>query len=64
MRASAGRESTDRVICDARLGKGVSAAAFRGVSFKVDLEEVFGARRLSVSPIAYAETSVIEDMGL
>lgn len=38
-------------------------AAFRGVPFKVDLEEVFGARRLSVSPIAYAETSVIEDMG-
>lgn len=38
-------------------------AAFRGVPFKVDLEELFGARRLSVSPIAYAETSVIEDMG-
>lgn len=38
-------------------------ASFRGVPFKVDLEEAGGARRLSVSPIAYAETSVIEDMG-
>ena len=38
-------------------------ASFRGVPFKVDAEDVSGARRLSVSPIAYAETSVIEDMG-
>lgn len=38
-------------------------ASFRGVPFKVDLEAVEGARRLSISPIAYAETSVIEDMG-
>lgn len=38
-------------------------ASFRGVPFKVDIEGAEGARRLSVSPIAYAETSVIEDMG-
>lgn len=38
-------------------------ASFRGVPFKVDVEQMGGARRLSVSPIAYAETSVIEDMG-
>ncbi|APH71451.1 DNA circularization N-terminal domain-containing protein [Aquibium oceanicum] len=38
-------------------------ASFRGVPFKVDAEDISGARRLSVSPIAYAETSVIEDMG-
>lgn len=38
-------------------------ASFRGVSFEVDVEGAAGARRLSVSPIAYAEQSVIEDMG-
>jgi prophage DNA circulation protein len=38
-------------------------ASFRGVPFRVDAEDVSGARRLSISPIAYAETSVIEDMG-
>lgn len=43
--------------------KAFRPASFRGVPFRVDIESVFGARRLSVSPIAYAETSVIEDMG-
>ena len=38
-------------------------ATFRGVAFEVDIESASGARRLSISPIAYAETSVIEDMG-
>lgn len=38
-------------------------ASFRGVPFKVDIETLAGARRLAVSPIAYGETSVIEDMG-
>lgn len=38
-------------------------ASFRGVPFKVEGEGGEGARRLSISPIAYAETSVIEDMG-
>lgn len=38
-------------------------AAFRGVPFRVEYEDAEGARRLSISPIAYAETSVIEDMG-
>ena len=38
-------------------------ASFRGVPFKVDIESAAGARRLSVQPIAYAEGSVIEDMG-
>jgi prophage DNA circulation protein len=38
-------------------------ASFRGVTFHVDNEGAAGARRLSVSPIAYADQSVIEDMG-
>ncbi|GLS29960.1 DNA circularisation protein N-terminus [Mesorhizobium albiziae] len=38
-------------------------ASFRGSSFKVDVEGAAGARRLSISPIAYSESSVIEDMG-
>lgn len=38
-------------------------ATFRGTPFKVEVETAGGARRLAVSPIAYAETSVIEDMG-
>lgn len=38
-------------------------ASFRGVPFKVDGEGMGGARRLSISPIAYADHSVIEDMG-
>lgn len=38
-------------------------ASFRGVPFKVEIEQADGARRLAISPIAYAETSVIEDMG-
>ena len=43
--------------------KAFRPASFRGVPFRVDLESIGGARRLSISPIAYAETSVIEDMG-
>ena len=43
--------------------KAFRPASFRGVPFRVDLESIAGARRLSISPIAYAETSVIEDMG-
>lgn len=43
--------------------RALRAASFRGVPFKVEYEDAEGARRLSVSPIAYAETSVIEDMG-
>lgn len=43
--------------------KALRPAAFRGVPFRVDAEAAEGARRLSISPIAYAETSVIEDMG-
>lgn len=38
-------------------------ASFRGVGFKIEMEDASGARRLSVSPIAYADQSVIEDMG-
>ena len=38
-------------------------AAFRGVPFHVEIEDGQGGRRLSISPIAYAESSVIEDMG-
>jgi prophage DNA circulation protein len=38
-------------------------ASFRGVPFKVDGEGMAGQRRLSISPIAYADSSVIEDMG-
>ena len=38
-------------------------ASFRGVRFKVDGEGMSGQRRLSISPIAYAERSGIEDMG-
>ncbi len=38
-------------------------ASFRGVPFKVDGEGMSGQRRLSISPIAYADASVIEDMG-
>ncbi len=38
-------------------------ASFRGAAFQVDTEGAAGARRLSISPIAYADQSVIEDMG-
>lgn len=38
-------------------------AVYRGVPFKVDIESAAGARRLSVSPIAYSEGNVVEDMG-
>lgn len=38
-------------------------ASFRGVGFFVQSEEMSGNRRLSVSPIAYSDRSVIEDMG-
>lgn len=38
-------------------------ASFRGLPFKVDVESVSGGRRLSIHPIAYADQSVIEDMG-
>jgi prophage DNA circulation protein len=43
--------------------KAFRPASFRGVGFKVDMEETAGARRLSISPIAYSNQSVIEDMG-
>jgi len=43
--------------------KAFRRAAFRGVGFETQVEDAAGARRLSISPIAYAETSVIEDMG-
>lgn len=43
--------------------KAFRPASFRGVAFKVDGEGMAGARRLSISPIAYADQSVIEDMG-
>lgn len=38
-------------------------ASFRGVGFKVDGEDLSGGRRLAINPIAYADQSVIEDMG-
>lgn len=38
-------------------------ASFRGVGFKVDGEDLSGGRRLAIQPIAYADQSVIEDMG-
>lgn len=38
-------------------------ASFRGVSFSVLTEDMGGGRRLSIHPIAYGETPVIEDMG-
>lgn len=43
--------------------KAFRPALFRGVPFHVDNEGASGARRLSISPIAYADQSVIEDMG-
>ena len=43
--------------------KAFQPASFRGVPFKVDGEGMAGQRRLSISPIAYADASVIEDMG-
>jgi DNA circularisation protein N-terminus len=43
--------------------KAFRPASFRGVPFQVDTEGASGARRLSISPIAYADQSVIEDMG-
>ena len=43
--------------------KAFRRAAFRGIGFETEAEDAAGARRLSISPIAYAETSVIEDMG-
>lgn len=43
--------------------KAFRPASFRGVGFKVDMEETAGARRLSLSPIAYSDQTVIEDMG-
>lgn len=38
-------------------------ASFRGVPFSVITEDMGGGRRLSIHPIAYGETPVIEDMG-
>lgn len=38
-------------------------ASFRGVGFRVQSEDMSGNRRLSVSPVAYSDRSVIEDMG-
>jgi hypothetical protein len=43
--------------------KAFRPASFRGVPFHVDNEGASGARRLAISPIAYADQSVIEDMG-
>lgn len=43
--------------------KAFRPASFRGVAFHVDDEGATGARRLSISPIAYADSNVIEDMG-
>ncbi|MEP9397941.1 DNA circularization N-terminal domain-containing protein [Mesorhizobium sp. KR2-14] len=43
--------------------KAFRPASFRGVPFYVDVEGASGARRLSISPIAYADQAVIEDMG-
>lgn len=39
-------------------------AQFRGAAFKVETEAPEGAKRLSVSPIAYSAQSVIEEMGI
>lgn len=38
-------------------------ASYRGVSFRVEVEEAQGGRRLAVMPIAGSETVVVEDMG-
>jgi len=38
-------------------------ASFRGVPFRVEVEEAQGGRRLAVMPIAGSETVVVEDMG-
>lgn len=43
--------------------KAFRPASFRGVPFKVEVENATGGRRLSIHPIAYADQSVIEDMG-
>lgn len=43
--------------------KAFRPASFRGVSFSVITEDMGGGRRLSIHPIAYGETPVIEDMG-
>jgi prophage DNA circulation protein len=43
--------------------KAFRPASFRGIGFKVEIEETAGARRLSLSPIAYSDDTVIEDMG-
>jgi prophage DNA circulation protein len=43
--------------------KAFRPASFRGVGFQVDGEDAAGARRLSLSPIAYSDRTVIEDMG-
>ena len=38
-------------------------ASFRGVGFQVEFENAEGGRRLAVSPIAYSDLHVDEDMG-
>jgi prophage DNA circulation protein len=38
-------------------------ASFRGVPFFVEVEETEGGRRVAVSPIAYSDLHVTEDMG-
>lgn len=43
--------------------KALRPASFRAAPFRVLVEEAEGARRLSISPIAYGNGAVIEDMG-
>lgn len=38
-------------------------ASFRGTSFFVEVEEAEGGRRLAISPIAYSNDHITEDMG-
>ncbi|TJV19691.1 DNA circularization N-terminal domain-containing protein [Mesorhizobium sp.] len=43
--------------------KAFRPASFRGVPFFVDVENAEGGRRVAVSPIAYSDLHVTEDMG-
>lgn len=43
--------------------KAFRPASFRGVSFQVDTEATDGGRRVAISPIAYSDTHITEDMG-
>ncbi|WP_376704682.1 DNA circularization N-terminal domain-containing protein [Mesorhizobium sp. ISC25] len=43
--------------------KAFRPASFRGVPFFVEVEEAEGGRRVAVSPIAYSDLHVTEDMG-